>query len=201
MSALKMPALADPEAQTPSYEGEDVFVAVPADFRLETGDTLPDAHVRLRRYGRADGPVVVVSGGISSGRFVAGEGGWWTDHIGPGMAIDLDNFCVFGFDFAPVEDHRVRLSPRDQARLIATSLDALGIGVIEAWIGSSYGGSVGLSFAAHAPACVKISAYSAPRTSRPRSRAVGVACSGAWWNSRSRTATSTRAWRWRANSP
>jgi homoserine O-acetyltransferase len=150
-----MAALADPEAQTPSYEGEDVFVAVPAEFRLETGDTLPDAHVRLRRYGRADAPVAIVSGGISSGRFVAGEGGWWDDHIGPGKAIDLDTYCVFGFDFAPVEDHRVRLSPSDQARLIAEALDVLGIGVIEAWIGSSYGGSVGLNFAAHASARVK----------------------------------------------
>ncbi len=155
MSALKMAALPDPQAQTPSYGGEDVFVAVPSDFRLETGDALPDAHVRLRRYGRADGPVVIVSGGISSGRFIAGEGGWWGDHIGPGKAIDLDTYCVFGFDFAPVEDHRVRLSPREQARLIAVSLDALGIGVIEAWIGSSYGGSVGLNFAAHASARVK----------------------------------------------
>lgn len=155
MSALKMAAQRDTEAHAPSYDGEDVFVAVPADFRLETGDALPDAHVRLRRHGRADGPVVIVSGGISSGRFVAGEGGWWNDHIGPGKAIDLDVYCVFGFDFAPVEDHRVRLSPRDQARLIATSLDALGIGVIEAWIGSSYGGSVGLNFATYASARVK----------------------------------------------
>lgn len=155
MSALKVVAQIDPQAQAPSYEGEDVFVAVPSDFRLETGDTLPDAHVRLRRYGRADGPVVIVSGGISSGRFIAGEGGWWRDHVAPGKAIDLDNYCVFGFDFAPVEDNRVRLSPRDQARLIAVALDALGIGVIEAWIGSSYGGSVGLNFATHAPARVK----------------------------------------------
>lgn len=155
MSALKVAALPETEAQKPSYEGEDVFVAVPSDFRLETGDVLPDAHVRLRRYGRADGPVAIVSGGISSGRFIAGEGGWWRDHVGPGKAIDLDAYCVFGFDFAPVEDHRVRLSPRDQARLIAVTLDALGIGVIEAWVGSSYGGSVGLNFAAHAPARVK----------------------------------------------
>ncbi len=155
MSALKMAAQLDPQAQAPSYAGEDVFVAVPSDFRLETGDTLPDVEVRLRRYGRADGPVVIVSGGISSGRFVAGEGGWWSDHIGPGKAIDLDTYCVFGFDFAPVEDHRVRLSPRDQARLIAVALDALGAGVIEAWIGSSYGGSVGLNFAAYAPARVR----------------------------------------------
>ncbi|HVK81154.1 MAG TPA: homoserine O-succinyltransferase [Verrucomicrobiae bacterium] len=150
-----MAAQIDNAAQAPSYDGEDVFVAVPGDFRLETGDALPDAQVRLRRYGCADGPVVIVSGGISSGRFVAGADGWWSEHIGPGKAIDLDTYCVFGFDFAPVEDHRVRLSPRDQARLIATSLDALGIGVIEAWVGSSYGGSVGLNFAAYAPARVK----------------------------------------------
>jgi homoserine O-acetyltransferase len=136
-------------------EGEDVFVPVPGDFRLDTGDALPDAHVRLRRYGRADAPMVIVSGGISSGRFVGGADGWWRDHVAPGAAIDLEDFCVIGFDFAPVEDHRVRLSPRDQARLIAAALDALGVREIEAWIGSSYGGQVGLSFAAFAPERVK----------------------------------------------
>lgn len=155
MSAVKVAKQPDTEALAPDYQGEDVFVAVPADFRLETGDTLPDAQLRLRRYGRVDGPVVIVSGGISSGRFVAGESGWWRDHVAPGKAIDLDRYCVFGFDFAPVDDHRVRLSPRDQARLIAAALDALGVGVVEAWIGSSYGGSVGLNFAAFAPARVK----------------------------------------------
>lgn len=143
------------EAIAPNLEGEDIFTPVPTDFRLESGDALPDAHVRLRRYGRADGPVVIVSGGISSGRCVAGASGWWADHIAPGAAIDLDTYCVIGFDFAPVEDHRLRLSPRDQARLIANSLDAQGVAQIEAWIGSSYGGQVGLNFAAFAPERIK----------------------------------------------
>lgn len=150
MRALKM-AAATAEHHDSNLDGEDVFVATPAWFRLASGEALPDAEIRLRRYGRADGPVIIVAGGISAGRFLAGAEGWWRDIVGPGAAIDLDRYSVLAFDFAPTADHRLRLTPLDQARLIEAALDVLEIRRVEAWVGASYGGMVGLAFAAHAP--------------------------------------------------
>lgn len=127
---------------------EDVFVNVPAEFRCESGDALPDAHVRVRVHGDLSRPFVVVAGGISSGRCLDD---WWGDQVGDRLAIDLTRYCALGFDFSPTEDQRLRLSPRDQARLVAIALDQLGVGRVFAWVGASYGAMVGLAFAADAP--------------------------------------------------
>ena len=149
--------------------GEDLLVNVPANFRCESGDALPDAHVRLRIYGDAQLPVVVVAGGISSGRCLHE---WWGDQIGAGAAVDLTRHCAIGFDFAPTEDQRVRLSPLDQARLMAVALDALGVRRVFAWVGASYGAMVGLAFAAAAPERIeRVCAISAAH--RPASLARG----------------------------
>ena len=141
MLALKQ----EPRART---RGEDVFIDAPRDFRCESGDTLPDAHLRLRVFGDLRRPVVVVAGGISSGRCLDA---WWGDQVGVGAAIDVTRYGAIGFDFSPTEDQRVRLSPLDQARLVAIALDALGVERVFAWVGASYGAMVGLAFAAEAP--------------------------------------------------
>lgn len=129
----------------------DVSVAIPADFQLESGAALPDAELRLRRHGRLDAPVVLAAGGISADRAVAGDGGWWRDVVAPGGGIDLDRYQVVGFDFAPTDDHRVAITPADQARLLLTALDGLDVERIHAFVGASYGGMVGLALAALAP--------------------------------------------------
>jgi homoserine O-acetyltransferase len=132
-------------------DAADVSVAIPADFRLESGAVLPDADIRLRLHGAAGAPVVIAAGGISAGRKVAGEQGWWAETVGPGAGIDLNRFQVIGFDFSPGGDHRVAITPADQARLLLIALDALGIERVHAFVGSSYGGMVGLALAALAP--------------------------------------------------
>jgi homoserine O-acetyltransferase len=131
--------------------GEDIVVPLLKPFTLDSGDLLGDDVIRLRRYGAADLTPIVICGGISAGRFVAGESGWWRDVVGEGGAVDLDRYGVLAFDFAPLGDARVRISPHDQARLVLAALDWLGVAKLRAWIGSSYGGIVGLSFAAIAP--------------------------------------------------
>lgn len=127
---------------------EDFVVDAPADFRCESGDELPDANLRLRVFGDLRQPIVVVAGGISSGRCLDE---WWGDQVGEGAAIELKRYCAIGFDFSPTEDARVRLSPLDQARLVALALDALGVRRVFAWVGASYGAMVGLAFAAETP--------------------------------------------------
>ncbi|MBK6705496.1 MAG: alpha/beta fold hydrolase [Caulobacteraceae bacterium] len=142
MLALKQEARA-------TVRWDDFFIDVPGDFRCESGDALSDPHVRVRVFGDLRRPVVVVAGGISSGRCLDE---WWSDQVAEGAAIDLTRYCAIGFDFSPTEDRRVRLSPLDQAQLVAIALDSLGVEHVFAWVGASYGAMVGLAFAAEAPA-------------------------------------------------
>ena len=146
-----MTALARRKTLTVDGEGEDIAVVIPPDFRLHSGDALPDRQIQLRRFGVRHGPQVIALGGISAGRDVCGETGWWRETLVKRDAVDFDDFGLIGIDFSPLGDERVRLSPVDQARLIEIALDGLGINTLHAFVGASYGGLVGLAFAALAP--------------------------------------------------
>ncbi len=126
---------------------EDLALPIPASYRLASGEMLADDAIRLRRHGRAHAPAVIVLGGISATRALNGPDGWWDDIVGTGRAIDTSDTCAIGVNFSPGGDQRVRMSPDDQARLIAYALDELGIGRARAFVGASYGGMVGLAFA------------------------------------------------------
>ncbi len=135
----------------PPAQFADFATPIPAVFQFESGDTLADTHIYLRRFGNARGPQIVALGGISSGRDVCSDAGWWRETIIDNAAIDLDHFGVIGFDFSPGADQRVRITPLDQARLVAIGLDALGVQTLHAFVGASFGGLVGLAFAAETP--------------------------------------------------
>lgn len=135
----------------------DLAVPLPDGFLTEAGDRLPDRAVKLRRYGAAGAPLVLVAGGVSSGRFVADEDdvgpGWWGQVVRAGGGVDLDRYQVLGLDFTPTtsSDVQVTLTTRDQARLIALALDGLGAAHLHAFVGASYGGMVALAFASLFP--------------------------------------------------
>ncbi len=137
--------------KAPLSDLRDVYVPIRGEFRLETGGVLPDPHIRVRRHGRRSGRPVLIMGGISSGRKLCGPDGWWSDIVSPGGAVDLNESCALGIDFAPLGDHHVALSPHTQARLIALALDELGIDRLHAIVGASYGGMVGLAIGALTP--------------------------------------------------
>jgi len=130
---------------------EDVDVPLPAEFQLESSDLLTDAHVRLRFFGQRGAPLVMALGGISAGRDVCGPAGWWSETILGHGAVDLERFCLAGLEFAPTADAKIRICPRDQARLILFALERLEVGALHAFVGASYGGLVGLALAALAP--------------------------------------------------
>ncbi|NOX83183.1 MAG: homoserine O-succinyltransferase [Alphaproteobacteria bacterium] len=136
----------------------DVSVLLPSDFVLDSGETLSRAELRLRLYGALEKPVIAVAGGVSASRIVAdaeGEKGWWRDIVVRGGAIDLDRFCVLGFDFLPADNDTARaISTADQARALAAALTSLKIEKLFAFAGASYGGMVALAFAAVYPARV-----------------------------------------------
>jgi homoserine O-acetyltransferase len=144
-----MSALALDRAPLATFE--DVAAPIPDGFTLESGDVLPDTHVLLRRFGAIDAPQVLVLGGISAGKDVCGQDGWWRETLIDHDAIDLERYGVIGLDFAPISNKRIRLSPRDQARLIVLALDRLRIAALHTFVGASYGGLVGLALATLAP--------------------------------------------------
>jgi homoserine O-acetyltransferase len=156
----------------------DLFAPIPDGWRLESGDRLGQAEVRARIHGPEGAPVVVVAGGISSGRcpyqLPDGGRGWWAQMVRPGGVVDLDRLQVLAFDFAPDGDSApITLTTRDQARLLAIVLDHAGVDRVAAYVGSSYGGMVGLAFAELFPERVeRLAVICAAHRSHPMTTAV-----------------------------
>jgi homoserine O-acetyltransferase/O-succinyltransferase len=139
----------------PILPARDIIVPIPADFRLTSGEALADPVIRARLQGRPGAPLVIVAGGISSGRFVnrteTNGSGWWSGAVTAGGPIDLDRFQVLAFDFAPdgptAPSTPLTVTTGDQARLLAVLLDHMETPRAAAFVGCSYGGMVGLAFA------------------------------------------------------
>lgn len=151
--------------------GRDVRASISDDFRLESGQRLAAMQVVGRLHGPDDAPLVVVSGGISSGRFVTR---WWPWAVRAGGPVDLDRVRVLAFDLLPGRaDPGVTITTADQARLLALLLDALGEPRIHAFIGASYGGCIGLAFAAAFPGRIgELAVISAAHRAHPAATAV-----------------------------
>ena len=133
----------------PQATERDVRASIPRDFRLESGDQLREAEVVGRLFGAASGPLVIVAGGISADRFATR---WWPSVVRSGGAVDLDRFRVLAVDWAPGPGPTaLTVTTTDQARLLVRLLDALGETRADAFVGASFGGCVGLAFAAAFP--------------------------------------------------
>lgn len=132
-------------------------------FVLDDGTQVPSLNLAFRWEGNPQGPLMVIMGGISAGRHVTDMGkqkGWWSDFVGPNRAINTQQVQVLSFDYlggagntthaedleTEIPGFRGWVSTVDQARLLASLLDYLGIEQIETVIGSSYGGMVALAF-------------------------------------------------------
>ncbi len=129
--------------------GRDIHAVIPDDFRLESGQRLTATEVIGRLFGPDHAPLVVVAGGISSGRFATR---WWPSAVKVGGPVDPGRLRVLAFDLLPGRDEpSVTITTADQARLLALLLDTLGEPRIDVFIGASYGGCIGLAFAAAFP--------------------------------------------------
>ncbi|PQA85559.1 homoserine O-succinyltransferase MetX [Hyphococcus luteus] len=155
----------------------DVTVFLPSDFILDSGESLSRPELKVRVYGDLEKPAIAVAGGISAGRVVAtckdGEG-WWRDMVSPGGFIDLDRYCVIGFDFLPNAGEAAKtVTTRDHARALADALDTLNIEKLHGFVGASYGGMIGLVFAELFPDRIeKLCAISAPDRPHPSATAL-----------------------------
>lgn len=151
--------------------GRDVHAAIPDDFRLESGQRLTATEVVGRLFGPDHAPLVVVAGGISSGRFATQ---WWPSVVKTGGPIDLSRLRVLAFDLLPGRDAPgVTITTTDQARLLTLLLDTLGERRIDAFVGASYGGCIGLAFAALFPGRIgELAVISAAHRAHPAATAV-----------------------------
>ncbi len=146
------------------------------DFVLESGDVLHDVVQAYHLDGALNGArdnLVVVFHALTGSADAAG--GWWTDAIGPGKAIDTDRYAVlcanllgscYGTTFRGADDAHGPLPPittRDQARLVQGLVDALGVTSVALATGGSLGGMVALEWAAQNPALARsVAVFAAP---------------------------------------
>lgn len=114
--------------------------------------------LRYEDVGDVRVPAVFVAGGISAHRHLAANDvdtapGWWDVQVGAGRPLDPARLRLLSIDWIGADGRLdAPLDPADQAAAIAALLDRLGVGVLHAFIGSSYGAMVGLQFAAQHPA-------------------------------------------------
>lgn len=107
--------------------------------------------------GPAGAPVVFVAGGISAHRHVAAnplhaDAGWAEGLLDVGRTLDPARVRVLAFDYVGADGSiDAPIDTADQADAVALLLDALGIDVLEAYVGYSYGALVGLQLAARHP--------------------------------------------------
>ena len=77
-------------------EGTGVY-HLPASFSLESRADLCGSHLAFELVGPDSAPVVLVQGGISSGRCVVSNDdgdGWWDQMVGDGAAVDSARVTV-----------------------------------------------------------------------------------------------------------
>ena len=162
--------MASPYWPVEEAPGRDVRARIPDRFRLVSGERLTAGEVTGRLHGPDSGPLVVVVGGISSDRFATR---WWSWAVRAGGPVDLNRTRVLGFDLLPgKDDPGVTITTTDQARLLAVLLDGIGEPGIDAFVGASYGGCVGLAFAAAFPDRIgQLVAISAAHRSHPSATA------------------------------
>ena len=157
--------------------GRDIAVPLPAGFELDCGATLETAELLIRIAGPAGAPLIAVSGGISANRFVSDDPankGWWPTFVAPGGAIDISQYRVLGFDFLSGEEEQVpAITTADQSRALAYALEFTGERKLRAFVGSSYGGMIGLAFAAEFPELLdRLCVISAAHRAHPMATAI-----------------------------
>lgn len=146
---------------------EEGVLELPGAFPLHHGGHLTDVRLAWRLAGPPGAPLVVVMGGISGHRRVYGppgeERGWWQEVAGPEGSFPSDRLRVLAFDYLggsgattgprPVDPPGSfpTVSSQDQATLLASLLDHLGVASVRALVGASYGGMVALAFAERFP--------------------------------------------------
>ena len=141
-------------------EGELATVAI-GDVRTEAGAVIQDAHIAYRRWGAPRGDLhgknnILIVEHALTGDSDASD--WWCEAIGPGKALDTDEWCVICTNAlgscygstGPASEHPdggawgsrfPAITMRDMVHAERAFLEALGISRVHAIIGGSMGGA------------------------------------------------------------
>ncbi len=143
---------------------QEGIIDISGGLRLRHGATLETARLGWRMTGPTSAPIVVALGGISGHRTVftldRGRIGWWSDIVGPDLALPSDRFRILAFDYLGGSGETTgpshgewfpAVSTHDQAELLRRLLDHLNIDSLFAIVGASYGGMVAMAFAQNYP--------------------------------------------------
>ena len=138
----------------------------PFTLPLQYGGRLARCRLAWRLTGprERESPTLLVMGGISADRRVAGDEGWWPWAVGPGCPIDTRSHRVLSFDYVGGRGDSTAewkggldrdgvgvVSTRDHADTVAALLDHLALERLDAVIGASFGGAIALALAARHP--------------------------------------------------
>jgi homoserine O-acetyltransferase len=130
---------------------------------------LTDLTIRYELAGSEDARLLIVAGGISSGRHVVATPndpalGWWQ-----GQSATFRRDALLSIDWLGSDGELDRpINPSDQAKAIFATLDYLGLERASAFVGASYGAMVGMHCASIAPDRVPaLLAISAAHRSHP----------------------------------
>ena len=151
MQIIEQPTLrlGDVTSRLPPAQGGEL----PIEIALRHGG--PAATVlRYELTGPTGAPLLIVAGGISAGRHVLASGefpvaGWWQAQS---ESFDPEVRRILAIDWIGADGTvDLPIDPADQADAIRRLLDHLGIARAVAFVGASYGGMVGMHFAALFP--------------------------------------------------
>ena len=141
-------------------EGELATVAI-GDVHTEAGAVIEDAHIAYRRWGVPRGDLAGKNNILLVEHALTGDtdaADWWCEAIGPGKALDTDEWCVICTNAlgscygstGPASEHPdggawgsrfPAINIRDMVHAERAFLEALGIGRVHAIIGGSMGGA------------------------------------------------------------
>jgi homoserine O-acetyltransferase len=167
---------------------ETKFFTSSAPFVLRDGSVLPECQIAYETWGqlKADGSnAILLFHALSGSHHAAGKNphipgvdslwqpemhdGWWEEMIGPGKALDTNEFFIICANYlggcygttGPSSIHPEtgrpwgsafpHISATDQVEAAVLLLDGLGIGKLHAVIGPSVGGLLALTFATRHP--------------------------------------------------
>ncbi len=164
-------------ASPPMAPDRAIRVPLPSPFALMAGGRLVGAEVAMETYGRlnpARDNALLLFTGLSASAHAASHpsdpsNGWWEAMIGPGKALDTEQFFVISVNSLgscfgstgpgsidpttgqPYGDRFPELRIEDIARASQAAVDALGIEQLAGVIGMSLGGMTALAHAACFP--------------------------------------------------
>jgi homoserine O-acetyltransferase len=171
---------------------ETQFCQIAQPFELSDGSVLPGLCIAYETWGTLNAEksnAILLYHALSGSHHAAGlnlripgveafwqpemHDGWWEEMIGPGKALDTNEFCIICANYLggcygttgpsslcpetgkPWGAAFPHVSAADQVKVSALLLDALGIDVLHAVIGPSVGGLLALTFATRYPDRVK----------------------------------------------